>query len=125
MTAKNLGTLIMSKRNSTQWPEVIINYLGRHCVWCKSINNLHIHHILPISKGGRDDLGNLEVVCAKCHYKLHREWSKITSRKHTIKTCVVCNKTEFTKIKARSSLCQKCRNLKEYKKYKHGKLQDN
>lgn len=38
------------------------------------INNkisLHAHHIIPLSKGGRNVLSNLIAVCENCHSKIH------------------------------------------------------
>lgn len=35
-------------------------------------NPLQAHHILPISKGGNHDYGNIQVLCKKCHQKSHK-----------------------------------------------------
>lgn len=32
---------------------------------------LEHHHIIPLGKGGKDDLSNLVVLCPNCHRKLH------------------------------------------------------
>lgn len=32
---------------------------------------LEIHHIVPLGKGGKDDLSNLVALCPNCHRKLH------------------------------------------------------
>lgn len=31
----------------------------------------HIHHIVPVCKGGTDDSSNLEMLCQTCHVALH------------------------------------------------------
>ena len=34
---------------------------------------LHAHHIVPLSKGGRNCLSNLIAVCEECHSKIHKK----------------------------------------------------
>ena len=51
---------------------------GYKCQKCgKSfINNkiaLHAHHIIPLSKGGRNCLSNLIAVCEDCHSRIHHK----------------------------------------------------
>lgn len=33
---------------------------------------LHSHHIIPLSKGGSNSLGNLTSLCVSCHKEEHR-----------------------------------------------------
>lgn len=40
---------------------------GHTCQDCGSNENLEIHHILPVSQGGKNVLNNLKTVCEKCH----------------------------------------------------------
>lgn len=43
------------------------------CVSCFRLeDNLQIHHIVPVSKGGNDDLSNLVALCKSCHVKVHQ-----------------------------------------------------
>jgi len=44
---------------------------GRHCDRCGSKNNLHIHHKIPLSLGGSNEIGNLVVLCESCHEGTH------------------------------------------------------
>ena len=39
------------------------------CVFCKSKYNLSIDHIKPISKGGRNILDNIQILCNPCNNK--------------------------------------------------------
>jgi 5-methylcytosine-specific restriction endonuclease McrA len=41
---------------------------GYRCVnCCQTGTELHVHHIIPRSEGGTNDLGNLVTLCGKCH----------------------------------------------------------
>jgi len=37
------------------------------CLRCRSEGKLTVHHIMPRSEGGHDDLSNLMTLCRKCH----------------------------------------------------------
>lgn len=67
---------------------------GYKCQKCgKSfVNNkiaLHAHHIIPLSKGGRNTLSNLIAVCEECHSKIHHKTintSKFAKKKRFFRT---------------------------------------
>lgn len=42
---------------------------GYRCARCGAIEELTIDHILPLSKGGTDDLANLRILCKKHNSK--------------------------------------------------------
>lgn len=46
---------------------------AQKCERCGSPTNLHVHHKKPVSKGGKDDQKNLQVLCQKCHKKAHKK----------------------------------------------------
>lgn len=39
------------------------------CNYCKSSENLSIYHIIPISKGGKNCLDNIQILCNPCNNK--------------------------------------------------------
>ena len=46
------------------------------CEKCNRKRTKHIHHIVPISKGGLEREDNYMAVCLECHIKLHPELPK-------------------------------------------------
>lgn len=40
-------------------------------VRCSSVTNLEVHHMRPLSKGGRTIDANLITLCSKCHKRKH------------------------------------------------------
>ena len=59
--------------------ELVINYIGRSCNYCGIVDNLELHHSIPLYAGGQNTMGNLEVVCNTCHDKLHSQLRRIYS----------------------------------------------
>ncbi|WNF07467.1 HNH endonuclease [Brevibacillus borstelensis] len=41
------------------------------CQNCGRADDLHVHHIVPLSMGGRNVLSNLATLCGVCHGKVH------------------------------------------------------
>lgn len=74
----------MKRQNGNSfYQEAVINYLGNSCVYCGSKNSLQTHHIIPRYLGGKNVLENLELLCKKCHKKVHNQLKKIYLRKKT------------------------------------------
>lgn len=50
------------------------------CNRCISEETFHMHHKKPRSKGGAENLDNLEALCTRCHKFMHRDrdlrWTK-------------------------------------------------
>lgn len=45
---------------------------GYRCTQCRAQNvELHVHHIVPLSKGGDNDVDNLTTLCDYCHGEIH------------------------------------------------------
>jgi len=54
------------------------------CQECGYFKHLEVHHIIPRSKGGSDDLTNLVTLCQRCHAKKHGHgYRENRRRKHT------------------------------------------
>ena len=68
------------EQTTLSWREKVFKEKGKFCPYCGSKENLEIHHIMEITKGGTNDLFNLIVVCQICHAKIHnkhkRDYSK-------------------------------------------------
>ena len=45
----------------------MINSKNASCAYCGSKKNLEIDHIKPVSKGGGNNIENLQILCRKCN----------------------------------------------------------
>ena len=52
----------------------IFNRDNNCCVECGNVNDLELHHIIPIKKGGSNDDDNLQVLCSVCHHRKHKKF---------------------------------------------------
>lgn len=63
------------------WAEIKRRVLardGHRCQNCGGRTELHVHHIVPINKGGTSDPNNLVTICRACHTMIHphmRTWN--------------------------------------------------
>ncbi len=64
--------------------ERILDRDGRKCNRCGNTESLEIDHVIPLSKGGRHNENNFQVLCKSCNRK---KSNKIDMRKY-IKTGV-------------------------------------
>jgi 5-methylcytosine-specific restriction endonuclease McrA len=55
-----------------QWLEKLKS-LGNRCVSCGTENNIEVDHIIPTSKGGTNDINNLQPLCRHCNATKFRE----------------------------------------------------
>jgi hypothetical protein len=56
------------------WEQIrarVLDRDGHRCGNCGSTRNLHVHHIVPLSKGGVNSESNLRTLCKDCHALLH------------------------------------------------------
>ena len=74
----------------------ILKRFNNKCNYCKSLENLEIDHIIPVSKGGKADEINLQVLCRSCNRK---KSNKLDIDKYFIKGdgCVYISR-DFTEI---------------------------
>lgn len=73
---KDLRKIVIERDNST-------------CQKCYVyMSTIEIHHIVPVSDGGLDDVSNLICLCGKCHSDIHKTgWSEyVTVLSSKIKT---------------------------------------
>ncbi len=52
-------------------------YAPGHGVWSVSLNKLEVDHIVPRSKGGKDSIENLQILCKRCNvFKKDKTWEQ-------------------------------------------------
>ena len=60
--------------------EILFSYFDYECKVCyKKTNNLCIHHLTPLSKGGRNHINNVISICYECHRMAHSTLSNQTN----------------------------------------------
>ncbi|EMA68834.1 pCQ3_20 [Halorubrum aidingense JCM 13560] len=52
---------------STQVRNAVLDRDGNKCRRCGSTEILEVHHIIPYSRGGKDEVQNLATLCQECH----------------------------------------------------------
>jgi len=62
--------------------KLIIRRDGKRCGECNANGGLHLHHVIPLSAGGGNELENLRLLCESCHLKTHNvsEFSRFRQR---------------------------------------------
>ena len=97
------------------------NYRCRECGATNKQTRLHVDHIVPVAKGGTNDLSNLQILCEACNKaKYTDEWvggkkDKQSSSQVLIKTCPKCGGY----IRADADKCKHCGSLLyDYKYFK-------
>ena len=69
----------MNKKYGRAWKRIRDKYVSQHplCERCLQEGRMtpvqEVHHILPVSKGGRHTQDNLMSLCKSCHNKIHHE----------------------------------------------------
>jgi hypothetical protein len=63
----------------------IMKKAGTECNFCKSKDDLHSHHIIPLYLGGTDSFDNFITVCSNCHRLLHAQISCVVKHVQTVR----------------------------------------
>jgi hypothetical protein len=70
-----LSVFIRESGYPSNWSELSNRIRERdeyRCKYCSSSDRiLHVHHIIPLSKGGSNSFNNLITLCEKCHIAKH------------------------------------------------------
>lgn len=70
---KNNGRFIISQKE-------IMRLYSSPCFYCGSLEDIHLDHVIPISRGGNDSIGNLVPACKPCNLSKYNktitEWKK-------------------------------------------------
>lgn len=61
---RNKATAYTSKKNVRDW---VFTTYGETCINCDSKDNIQLDHVVPISRGGKNTLCNLQPLCKKCN----------------------------------------------------------
>jgi len=56
------------RHTAAEWREVLARYGGK-CVCCGTTERVRRDHVVSISRGGRNDAGNLQPLCVHCNGK--------------------------------------------------------
>jgi hypothetical protein len=60
------------KGRFNSWKDFVLNRDNYQCILCGCKDKLHIHHIIPRHKGGKDRDDNLVTLCKNCHDMIHK-----------------------------------------------------
>lgn len=57
---------------------VIFKEYGYRCSKCQAYSKgkLHLHHLIPLGRGGSNYKNNLVPLCESCHYEVHFKMEK-------------------------------------------------
>ena len=67
---KRFSNKLRSQKNRIKVSDlknIIKDLLGNICTDCGSPELLEIDHVIPVASGGKHELGNLQLLCNRCH----------------------------------------------------------
>ena len=53
-----------------EWRSVLARFNGK-CAKCGSPDNIHMDHVVPLAKGGKHSVDNVQPLCATCNLRKH------------------------------------------------------
>lgn len=81
--------------------DLVIQRDGGKCTKCgwpegykRKRRQFHIHHIIPLSKGGNNSLNNLTTLCSICHRNIDADHKNMLKKKKSRKTTLHTNARE-------------------------------
>lgn len=57
----------MLQRHRRDWYRLLAADIGERCANCGAEENLALDHVIPIARGGRSQVENLQLLCAECN----------------------------------------------------------
>jgi len=55
------------RRNLTALLDALVDYWGPRCAYCGSEGELEVEHVVPLARGGTNEITNLTVACRPCN----------------------------------------------------------
>jgi 5-methylcytosine-specific restriction endonuclease McrA len=52
---------------------IVLSFFDNKCSLCGSNKKLHIHHVVPVGLGGKNEYKNIIILYSSCHTKIHME----------------------------------------------------
>jgi len=81
---------LSNKRYGRSWKRIRDRFIKAHplCEECRKQGRLtpaeEVHHILPLSKGGTNEMGNLLSLCKPCHSRITVEMGDRWNKNNTL-----------------------------------------
>ena len=69
--AKEQKRALRVQSSSSTFRRLVFQTHGTYCVNCGSSEEVDLHHIVPIAKGGTNNIQNIVPLCRKCHMAVH------------------------------------------------------
>lgn len=92
------GQIIKNKKISRKEKIKIVLWAikqPKKCKWCGSKEKLGFDRVIPANKGGKYEVGNVQILCYSCNctIKINYTTKEEAERSHTEKACQVCRDT--------------------------------
>lgn len=67
---------MLTMKHTREWfkankREILNSLDNTSCCNCGEVENIQLHHIVPLALGGTNHLTNICTICEDCHYKVH------------------------------------------------------